>query len=110
MKSIELDRREEYLRNRTPGYRGIVLRYAPVRVLICIENAYNDGLYLEGLPQGVIAVGSVDKTFTVIGVNQRMFKFKRTQVPLTAGSLSSVYRAQGESHPGSPDLTSVSAG
>ncbi|CAM9812558.1 unnamed protein product, partial [Scytosiphon promiscuus] len=51
---------------------------------------------LDGLPRGVIAIAPVEKTFSITGVGNRKITFKRRQVPLTTGCLSSVYRSQGK--------------
>ncbi|CAM9906537.1 unnamed protein product, partial [Hapterophycus canaliculatus] len=92
---IELDPREEYLAQRRPGYALVHLRYPPLRVTIYIQSAYEAGLQLDGLPRGVIAVASIEKTLSVVGIAKRRFTIRRRQVPLTAGCLSSVYRSQG---------------
>lgn len=78
------------------GYRVVHLVYPPVRVVIFIKTAYDAGLHLErfGLNRGEIAVGVESRTFDVEGLHRRLFNFKRSQMPLLPGHLSSVYRAQ----------------
>ncbi|CAN0287289.1 unnamed protein product, partial [Scytosiphon promiscuus] len=91
IQGIELDPREEAA---TTGHSVVNLRYPPLRIMVYIHTAYEAGLKLDGLPRGVIAVAPVEKTFSITGVGNRKFTFKRRQVPLTAGCLSSVYRSQ----------------
>ncbi|CAM9575353.1 unnamed protein product, partial [Laminaria digitata] len=93
---IELDPREPYLQNMATGYRVVELQFPPTRVLIYIEAADKAGLKLEGLPRGVIGCCSVERNFSIVGSHKRKFTFSRTQIPLSVGILSSVYRAQGE--------------
>lgn len=92
----KLDPREKNLIHRPAGYSVVDLQYPPARVLIHIETADVAGLELDGLPRGVIAVAPETKSFFVVGVHKRKFLFKRTQLPLTAGCVSSVYRSQGQ--------------
>ncbi|CAN0230173.1 unnamed protein product, partial [Hapterophycus canaliculatus] len=44
----------------------------------------------------LIDIAPIENTFSITGVGNRKFTFKRRQVPLTAGCLSSVYRSQGQ--------------
>ncbi|CAN0244057.1 unnamed protein product, partial [Hapterophycus canaliculatus] len=44
----------------------------------------------------LIAIAPIEKTLPITGVGNRKSNFKRRQVPLTAGCLSSVYRSQGQ--------------
>eukprot|EP00903_Cladosiphon_okamuranus_P008170 g7869.t1 len=65
MRGMELDPREDFLANPTPGYFVVKLRYAPLRVLVYIKTADEAGLHLEGLDRGgVIAIAPVEKDFT----------------------------------------------
>ncbi|CAM9681135.1 unnamed protein product, partial [Hapterophycus canaliculatus] len=97
IRGIELDPREDDLRDSSPGYIVVHLRYAPFRVFINIKTADDAGLHLDGLERGVIAVAPVQKNFTIdIKSRRRKFTFKRRQLPLIAGCLSSVYRSQGK--------------
>ncbi|CAN0497974.1 unnamed protein product, partial [Ectocarpus sp. 12 AP-2014] len=95
IRGIELDPREDY-HTSTTGYSVVTLRYAPLRVFVYIKSADDAGLHLDGLQRGVIAVAPVERKFTIVGINKRKFTFKRRQIPLTAGCLSSVYRSQGQ--------------
>ncbi|CAN0604804.1 unnamed protein product, partial [Ectocarpus sp. 12 AP-2014] len=92
---IELDPREGY-DSSTTGYSVVHLRYAPLRIFVYIKSADDAGLHLDGLQRGVIAVAPVERKFTIMGINKGKFTFKRRQIPLTAGCLSSVYRSQGQ--------------
>lgn len=78
------------------GYHVVELQFPPTRVLIYIEAADRAGLKLEGLPRGVIGCCPVKRNFAIVGTHKRKFTISRTQVPLSVGILSSVYRAQGE--------------
>ena len=95
IRSIELDPREDFLVDRTPGYSVVNLKYPPLRVLVYIKTADDAGLQLQGLEQGVVAFAPVEKNFTIEGVGKSKFTFKRRQLPLTAGCMSSVFRSQG---------------
>lgn len=92
--SIDLDAREVDTNSGSAGYRVVRLVYAPVRIVIFIRTAYDAGLHLENLNRGEIAVGPETRAFEVSGLHKRLFCFKRTQIPLLPGHLSSVYRAQ----------------
>ncbi|CAM9571321.1 unnamed protein product [Ectocarpus sp. 4 AP-2014] len=98
IRGIELDPREGY-DSSTAGYSVVTLRYAPLRIFVYIEFADDAGLHLDGLQRGVVAVAPVERKFTIVGINKRTFTFKRRQIPLTAGCLSSVYRSQGQNMP-----------
>ncbi|CBJ33415.1 conserved unknown protein [Ectocarpus siliculosus] len=98
IRGIELDPREGYASS-TAGYSVVTLRYAPLRIFVYIKSADAAGLHLDGLQRGVIAVAPVERKFTIVGINKRKFTFKRRQIPLTAGCLSSVYRSQGQTMP-----------
>lgn len=102
--SIDLDPRELVVDSETNGYRVVHLVFPPVRVIIFIQTAYDAGLHLEGLNRGEIAVGIETRTFTALGLHERTFCFKRTQIPLLPGHLSSVYRAQVCANAFSPQL------
>ena len=96
IRSIELDPREDFLVDRTPGYSVVNLQYAPLRVLVYIKTADDAGLQLQELERGVVAFAPVEKNFSIEGVGKRKFTFKRRQLPLTAGCISSVFRSQGQ--------------
>ena len=87
IRSIELDPREDYLIDRTPGYSVVNLKYPPLRVLVYIKTADDAGLQLQGLERGVVAFAPIEKNFTIEGVGKRKFTFKRRQLPLTAGCI-----------------------
>lgn len=72
------------------------MQYAPLRVLAYIKTADDAGLQLPGLERGVVDFASIEKNFTIDGVSNRKFVFKRRQLPLTAGCVSSVFRSQGQ--------------
>ena len=99
IRGIELDPREDFLLDPTPGYSVVNLRYAPLRVFVYIKTADDAGLHLEGLDRGVVAIAPVEKEFTIEGIGKRKFIFKRRQLPLTAGCVSSVFRSQGQTMP-----------
>ncbi|CAM9627955.1 unnamed protein product [Hapterophycus canaliculatus] len=90
---IELDPREE---TATAGRSIVHLRHPPLRILVYIHTADEAGLQLDGFPRGVIAIAPREKSFSIKCVGNRIFTFKRQQVPFTAGCLSSVYRSQGQ--------------
>lgn len=92
--SIDLDPREKLVPVGAVGYRVVRLAYPPVRVVIFIQTAYDAGLHLEPLNRGEIAIGAETRSFDTTGLHDRLFSFKRTQLPLLPGHLSSVYRAQ----------------
>lgn len=91
---IDLDPRELDVQDQDTGYRVVNLRYPPVRVVIFVQTAYDAGLHLPGLNRGELVCGPETRSFGVKGLHDREFTFKRTQVPLLPGHLSSVYRAQ----------------
>ena len=92
IRGIELDPREDFLRDPAPGYSVVNLRYAPLRVFVYIKTADDAGLRLEDFDRGVVAIAPVEKEFTIEGIGKRKFIFKRRQLPLTAYHLSSVAR------------------
>ena len=70
------------------------LVYPPSRVVIFIQSAFDAGLHIPPFKRGEIAVGVESRTFEVKGLHERLYAFKRAQLPLLPGHLSSVYRAQ----------------
>lgn len=70
------------------------LTYPPTKVVIFIQSAYDAGLHIPPFNRGEIAVSVESRTFELKGLHDRLFAFKRSQLPLLPGHLSSVYRAQ----------------
>ncbi|CAM9552069.1 unnamed protein product, partial [Laminaria digitata] len=93
---IEFDPREPYLQYTVTGYHVVELQFKPTRVLIYIEADDRAGSKLEGLPRCVIGCCPVKRNLFIVGTHMRKFTISRTQVPLSVGIISSVYRAQGE--------------
>lgn len=60
------------------------------------KSSDDAGSRLDGLPRGVVANAPVERNFTVLGIKQRKFAFKRRQMSLMVGCLSSVYCSQGK--------------
>eukprot|EP00903_Cladosiphon_okamuranus_P020010 g18380.t1 len=85
IRGIELDPLKDFLHDPAPGFSVFNLRYAPLRVFVCIKTADDAGLRLEGLDRGVVAIAPVEKELTIEGVGKRKFIFKRRQLPRTAG-------------------------
>ena len=92
--SIDLDPREVISASSSTGYRVVHLVYPPTRVVIFIQSAYDTGLHIPPFNRGEIAVGVETRTFEVKGLHNKLYAFKRAQLPLLPGHLSSVYRAQ----------------
>lgn len=92
--SIDLDRREIVDSSPSSGYRVVHLVYPPTRVVIFIQSAFDAGLRIPPFNRGEIAVGVETRAFEVKGLHERLYVFKRAQLPLLPGHLSSVYRAQ----------------
>ena len=92
--SIDLDPREIIVDDGSEGYRVVRLRYAPTRIVIFIQSAYDAGLHIPPFNRGEIAVGVETRDFQVTGLHDKIYYFKRAQLPLLPGHLSSVYRAQ----------------
>lgn len=92
--SIDLDPRELVDDNSPGGYRVVHLVYPPSRVVVFIQSAFDAGLHIPPMKRGEIAVGVETRTFDVKGHHDKLFAFKRAQLPLLPGHLSSVYRAQ----------------
>ena len=92
--SIDLDPREVISATSSTGYRVVHLVYPPTRVVIFIQSAYDAGLHIPPFHRGEIAVGVETRTFEVKGLHNKLYAFKRAQLPLQPGHLSSVYRAQ----------------
>ncbi|CAB1117516.1 unnamed protein product [Ectocarpus sp. CCAP 1310/34] len=99
IRGIELDPLEDFLLDPTPGYSVVNLRYAPLQVFVYIKTADDAGLHLEGLDRGVVAIAPVEKECTIEGIGKGKFIFKRRQLPLPAGCVSSVFRSQGQTMP-----------
>lgn len=95
--SIDLDPREVVASNHSGGYRVVRLEFPPTRVVIFLPSAYDAGLHIPPLNRGeipVVPVGVETRSFEVTGLHDRIYTFKRAQLPLLPGHLSSVYRAQ----------------
>lgn len=92
--SIDLDRREVVVDDGSVGYRVVHLVYPPTKVVIFIQSAYDAGLHIPPFKRGEIAVSVETRTFEVTGLHEKLYVFKRAQIPLLPGHLSSVYRAQ----------------
>ncbi|CAB1112810.1 unnamed protein product [Ectocarpus sp. CCAP 1310/34] len=92
IRGIELDPREDFLLDPTPGYSVVNLRYAPLRVFVYIKTADDAGLHLEGLDRGVVAIAPVEKEFTIEGIGKRKFIFKRRQLPDILGIINYLHR------------------
>lgn len=70
------------------------LVYPPSRVVVFIQSAFDAGTHISPFKRGEIAVGVETRTFDVKGLHDKLYAFKRAQLPLLPGHLSSVYRAQ----------------
>lgn len=80
--NIDLDPREVVNNDNSGSYRVVHLVYPPTRVVIFMQSAYDAGLHTPPFNRGEIVVGVESRTF------------KRAQLHLLPGHLSSVYRAQ----------------
>lgn len=91
---IDLDPRELLTDDNPGGYRVVHLVYPSTRVVIFLQSAYDAGLHIPPFNSGEIVVGVESRTFEVTGLRDKIYTFRRTQLPLLPGHLSSVYRAQ----------------
>lgn len=92
--SIDLDPRELVADNNPHDFRVVHLEYPPTRIVIFLQSAYDAGLHIPPFNRGEIVIGVESRTFDVTGLHGKIYTFKRTQLPLLPGHLSSVYRAQ----------------
>jgi ATP-dependent exoDNAse (exonuclease V) alpha subunit len=87
---VALDPREENQSN--PGVH--ILTYPPAMVLFKPDNECR--VQISGLPEGVIPIFPVERTFQVSGKNGKKTTVTRRQLPITPGYAYTDYRGQGQ--------------